>query len=559
MLVLNVIQGPDKGMRLTLPDDEPQMIGRSSESIVLSDQTISRRHAELTPEGDGTWYIRDLQSANGTFINGVRATPERRKLRLGDQIRTGNTLLIYGENVRNPLANRLKLAPADEIDVAFERTIDANDESMIMSSPEPSQAAQFQLQIVYELVALIGSVTDTQELLDKVMDVVFEYFSADRGFVLLCEHPLDEPDPVVLRFREDEDTLPDPNRPATISRTIVHYVLERGVAVLSSNAMSDTRFTSGDSVQAYGIRSAMCVPIKHKEHYYGVIHLDSQIANYTFTEDQLSLLTAIGVQTGLALDNARLLEGRVQEERLAAMGQTIASLSHSIKNILQGMRGGSDLVDLGMRKKNPDAVKQGWRIVQRNQEKIFALTLNMLQYSKQRQPELEMAHLTPMFEDLVELVQARFDAKQVALIVDIEPGLPPVPVEVSGMHQAVLNLLHNALDACESERGAVTLACRYDGEENEVKLSVADNGVGMNRAQRQHLFKPFVSTKGYGGTGLGLVVTKKIVEEHGGWVEVQSKVKKGTTITIHLPTEMQGESEDTISSHGTQVPTPWRL
>lgn len=545
LLVLNVIQGPDKGMRITLPDDEPQLIGRSSEAIVLSDQTISRRHAELTPEGDGTWYIRDLQSANGTFINGVRATTERRKLKLGDQVRTGNTLLIYGENVRNPLANRLKLARADEMDVSFERTIDANDESMIMSSPEPSQAAQFQLQIVYELVALIGSVTNKQQLLEKVMDVVFEYFSADRAFLLLCEHPLDEPEPAVLRFREDEDTLPDPNRPATISRTIVHYVLERGVAVLSSNAMNDTRFTSGDSVQAYGIRSAMCVPIVHKDKYYGVIHLDSQIANYTFTEDQLSLLTAIGVQTGLALDNARLLEQRVQEERLAAMGQTIASLSHSIKNILQGMRGGSDLVELGMRKKNPDALRQGWEIVQRNQDKIFALTLNMLQYSKQRQPELEMCQLGPMFEDLVALVQGRYDAKRVALIVDMEPGLPPVPMEQSGMHQAVLNLLHNALDACESESGAVTLSCRFDPLDHEVKISVADNGVGMNRAQRMQLFTPFQSTKGYGGTGLGLVVTKKIVEEHGGEIDVQSKAKKGTTFTISLPTEMRGAPAET--------------
>ena len=552
MLVLNVIQGPDKGMRITLPDDEPQLIGRSSEAIVLSDQTISRRHAELTPEGDGTWFIRDLQSSNGTFVNGVRVT-ERHKLNLGDQVRTGNTLLIYGENIRSPLTHRLKLAPADEIDVSFERTIDANDESMIMSSPEPSQAAQVQLQIVYKLVELIGSATDKQQLLEKVMDVVFESFSADRAFLLLCEHPLDEPEPAVIRFREDEDVLPDPNRQATISRTIVHYVLERGVAVLSSNAMSDTRFTSGDSVQAYGIRSAMCVPIVHKDHYYGVIHLDSQIANYTFTEDQLSLLTAIGVQTGLALENARLLGERVQEERLAAMGQTIASLSHSIKNILQGMRGGSDLVELGMRKKNPDALRQGWEIVQRNQDKIFALTLNMLQYSKQRQPELELAQPGPMFEDLVALVQRRYDTKQVALIVDLEPGLPPIPMEQSGMHQALLNLLHNALDACESESGAVTLACRIDPLDNEVKISVADNGIGMSRAQRMQLFTPFQSTKGYGGTGLGLVVTKKIVEEHGGEIEVQSKVKKGTTLTISLPTEMRGAPAEThdpdVSGH----------
>ncbi len=546
MLVLNVIQGPDKGMKIALPDTEPQLIGRSSEAIVLSDQTISRRHAELTPEGDGTWYIRDLSSANGTFVNGVRVT-ERRKLKLGDQVRTGNTLLIYGENTPNPLANRLRLAPASHMDVNVEHTVDANEESMIMSSPEPLQAAEFQLQIIYHLVALIGSVTDKQTMLEKMMDLVFEYFAADRGFVLLCEDVEDDPKPVVMRFRDDKDVLPDPKRKATISRTIVQYVLDRGVAVLSSNAMNDTRFTSGDSIQAYGIRSAMCVPIKHKDNTYGVIQLDSKIANYTFTEDQLSLLAAIGVQTGLALDNARLLSQRMQEERLAAVGSAVASLSHSIKNILQGMRGGSDVVELGIRKRSLDVILKGWAIVHRNQEKIYQLTLNMLQFSKQRQPELAMEQLLPMFKDLAALVQSQFDAKNVALITDIEPGLPPVPIEVSGMHQAVLNLLQNALDACEPGSGAVTLACRYDELDQEIKIIVTDNGIGMTRAQRNELFQPFHSTKGYGGTGLGLVVTKKIVEEHGGEITVQSKPKQGTTFTISLPTEMGREPAATHS------------
>ena len=534
-------------MRITLPDHEPQLIGRSSEAIVLSDQTISRRHSELTPEGDGTWWIRDLQSANGTFVNGVRVS-ERRKLKPGDQVRTGNTLLIYGEEAPDPLANRLKLAPASEIDASVEHTVDANEESMIMSSPEPSQAAEFQLQIIYQLVALIGSVTNKQQLLEKMMNVVFEYFAADRGFVLLTESEgKREPRPVVMRFREDKESLRDPKRKATISKTIVQYVLKRGVAVLSSNAMSDTRFAAGDSVQAYGIRSAMCVPIKHKDHTYGVIQLDSQIANYTFTEDQLSLLAAIGVQTGLALDNARLLEKRMQEERLAATGSAVASLSHSIKNILQGMRGGSDVVELGLRKNSLDVIQKGWDIVHRNQEKIFQLTLNMLQFSKQRKPELSLEHLLPMFKDLAGLVQSQFDAKGVALITDIEPDLPPVPVEVSGLHQAVLNLLQNALDACEPDTGIVTLGCQYDETDQSVRISVADNGVGMDRTLRSELFQPFRSTKGYGGTGLGLVVTKKIVEEHGGIIRVQSKRNKGTTFTITLPTESEREPAATHS------------
>jgi signal transduction histidine kinase len=247
------------------------------------------------------------------------------------------------------------------------------------------------------------------------------------------------------------------------------------------------------------------------------------------------------------MDNARLLDQRMQEERLAAVGSAVASLSHSIKNILQGMRGGSDVVELGLRKNSMDVMVKGWDIVRRNQEKIYQLTLNMLQFSKQRQPELSMEHLLPMFKDLAGLVQSQFDAKGVALITDVEPDLPPVPIELSGIHQAVLNLLQNALDACEPDTGVVTLACRFDELDQEVRIIVRDNGIGMSRATQRELFQPFRSTKGYGGTGLGLVVTRKIVQEHGGEIAVQSKLKQGTTFTISLPTEYDREPAATHS------------
>lgn len=94
VLVLTVIQGPDKGRRYELPDHEPQLIGRSSEALPLSDNAVSRRHAELTPD-DGVWYIRDLQSQNGTHVNGVRIEQPTR-LRPGDQIRTGQSLFVFG-------------------------------------------------------------------------------------------------------------------------------------------------------------------------------------------------------------------------------------------------------------------------------------------------------------------------------------------------------------------------------------------------------------------------------------------------------------------------------
>jgi signal transduction histidine kinase/pSer/pThr/pTyr-binding forkhead associated (FHA) protein len=555
MLILTVIQGPDKGRRFELPDDEPQQIGRSSEALPLYDQTISRRHAELTPD-NGRWYIRDLGSSNGTYVNGVRVT-QARMLQPGDQIRAGTSLVIYGEDPklkrRSKRSSAVHMAGRAELPVSVESTVASSDDSMIMSSPDPKQSAEFQLNVIYELVTLIGNVTDKQELFEKVMEVVFGYFDADRGFILVGEEPGQRPEPVVVRRRHDAGQnlvheLEAKGKPITISRTIVKHVMKKGVGVLSSNAMADSRFASGDSVQGYGIRSAMCVPIKYKDRLYGVIQVDSKVANYTYTDDQLNLLTAIGVQTGLALANLRLVESRLRSERLAGVGQTVASLSHSIKNILQGLRGGADVVEMGLKKQQMKVIGGGWDIVSRNLERIYELTMNMLAYSKQRQPEFEMGNLPPLLGEVAALLAQQYENKKVALIQDYADDLPPMPLDAGGIHQAILNLLSNALDAVEPESGAVTLRADYLPDDEVVSIRITDNGEGMSSATLRRLFQPFQSSKGLKGTGLGLVVTKKIVEEHGGTITVRSKPKQGTTFTIRLPLNVRGD--DAAATHG---------
>ena len=279
----------------------------------------------------------------------------------------------------------------------------------------------------------------------------------------------------------------------------------------------------------------MCVPIKYNDRLYGVIQVDSKIANYTYTEDQLNLLTAIGVQTGMALANLRLVEQRLRSERLAGVGQTVASLSHSIRNILQGMRGGADVVELGLKKKNLGVVNNGWVIVSRNLERIYGLTLNMLAFSKQRRPEIELTNLAPLLDEVVALVSTQYENRGAALINDVPADLPPVPIDGGAIHQAVLNLLTNALDAVEAQQGVVTLRVELEEATDRVRLSVTDNGVGISPGSRRRLFEPFHSTKGLRGTGLGLVVTKKVVDEHGGTIHVDSQPGAGATFTIELP------------------------
>ena len=549
--MLDVLQGPDRGKKFTLPADEPQLIGRSSEALPLTDTTVSRRHAELTPD-DGRWFLRDLDSANGTFVNGERVSGDPIELTPGDQVRCGSTLMVFGVTPDDGKAGLVQVVDAGDMDVTVEHRVNANEDSMILAVPDPVRAASDHLRVIYELTSLTARSIERQQLLDGVMDLIFAEFRPDHGFILLkadVADPRSSLDPIVVRYkdrpaRKDAGKIP-------VSRTIIQHTMSRGEGILSTNAMSDTRFQAGDSVQAYGIRSAICVPVSVGPHVAGVICIDSSLANFTFTESQLHLLNAIGQHTGLALTSAELFSSRMQTERLAAIGQTVAWLSHSIKNILQGLRGGADAVELALKKGDLKLANEGWPILTRNLDRIYGLTLNMLAYSKRRELEIEMTPVSRLIGEAAQLVQDQCDRKRVALVLDLAEDVPPIPMDPDAVHQALVNLLLNALEAVRPGTGVITVRCRYLPEAHQAQITVSDNGPGIPEERRDDVFEAFWSTKGQRGTGLGLAVTRKIVQEHGGEVTLESTVGEGAAFIISLPSD-----KAMLRSADTELPRP---
>jgi signal transduction histidine kinase len=562
---LLVLQGPDKGRRFELPD-ETTVVGRDSRQLPLTDNTVSRKHCELEPV-DGGWVLHDMGSANGTYINGQRVA-NRYDLKLGDQIRVGRTLLVFGAQpgVSRTSGGNVSLAGEElGMDSSIMHTVASNEDSIVLAVPEPAAAAMTNLKVLYQLGAALGSSFDEDQVLEVVMDLVFEHVKADRGMILLIDPTQgNELVPKVVRTRDESDGKSADTvhgRAVTTekihaSRTIINHVIANGEGVLSSNAMADRRFSKGKSIHNLGIRSALCVPIKARklqdrggDETIGVIYIDSSVANYTYSPDQLRLLTAIGLQAGMAVQNAKLYRQGLQAERMAAIGETTAALSHSIKNILQALRGGADVVEMGLRARNLDQSTKGWRIVDRNLEKIYNLTMNLLAYSKAREPSIEMIQPRQIIEECLELIAPSANEKGVMAVADIDPDHPPIPIDPDGVHQVLMNLLSNALDAVEPKEGLIRVVCRYDADEKQSVLEVIDNGAGVAPSMMSHMFELFHSTKGNRGTGLGLAVAKKIVDEHDGSILVTSAPGEGTTFTIRLPV-YQAKLGDPSHTHG---------
>ncbi len=552
---LVVLQGPDKG-RTFQTGEESFVLGRSSEQALLTDNTISRHHAELC-RVDGAWLLEDRGSSNGTYLNGVRvAKPVR--VKRGDQIRLGSTLLVFAGDEQNEAVVRGLVdldAGGKYVDSAIMASIPSNEDSVIIAAPETADAVRA-WRVMYSLAETLSSTLSEQEMLERVMDVIFEQVPVDRGFILMRDRSSEDMIAQVVRFRTRGGRgNSDEKQPITTSHRIIDHVTHKHEAVLCTNAMTDRRFaavgaSNQGSIHDFSLRSVICAPIIARNELLGVIHVDSSMSAHTYNEEQLRLITAIGYQTGLALENLQLLASRMQQERLAAVGETVAYLSHHIKNILQGMRSGADLLELGLAKKREEQVHQGWGIVRRNLDKVMDLTMNMLAFSKDRQPRLDFVQINHVVNEVVELAQHTADERHIMLLSDLEENIPPILMDADGIQRALLNIVMNALDAVAHDEGIVHVKTRYDAAKKVATMSVHDNGPGIPENHIAAMFQPFHSTKGNAGTGLGLAVAKKVLDEHRGRIEVTSNQIEGTIFSLQLPAAdgVKFDSTDTMGA-----------
>ena len=538
MAELYVLHGPDKGRSFSI-SDEVVLIGRGSDQVPLTDQTVSRRHAEMRRE-DGTWIIRDLNSANGTYVNEVRIE-EPTRLKNGDRIRLGQTILSYickesiehiaGENIPPDLV-RLDAEEADGGGAVI-ATVSSSEDSIVLPGTDTQYAVK-SWKAVRELTDVIGSFLTPEQLLHRVMDIVFEELPAERGVIFVLDEETGELLPEVVRFRNRRARAEAARNAIVASRNIVQHVLDTHEGVLCDAPEEEE--PAGERGDRPRPRSVICAPIKARNKVIGVIHLDCPAEQYTYNEYDLRLITALGYQAGLALENARLVEAHLERERLAATGEALAYLSHSIKNIVQGMRAGGDIVKRGLERRDFAVTTRGWRILNRNLDRVYSLMLNMLAFSKRREPHLQTLFVSKIVDDVVELVREQAEELGVQIEVQHDPAAPPIPVDYEGLHQTLLNIVTNSLEAVTRGEGRITISTAGDFENRRVIVTVTDNGPGIPPDEVDKIFEPFHSTKGHAGTGLGLAVARKTINELGGSIEYQPAPGGGATFIIRLPT-----------------------
>ncbi|MGO8822739.1 MAG: two-component system sensor histidine kinase NtrB [Desulfomonilaceae bacterium] len=241
---------------------------------------------------------------------------------------------------------------------------------------------------------------------------------------------------------------------------------------------------------------------------------------------------------GVIVTSVNITSVKEIQKQLIMVGQTVAGMAHSIKNIMMGLDGGIYIVNGGIKINDQKEIKDGWEIVLLNFEKLSHLVKDILYCSREREPNFKLINPNTVVTEVFNLFKDLAARYSIEIRLDLDPTLELAVVDPEGLHTVLTNLVTNAMDACKMDLWKDThlLEIRTrKGLDGSVIIEVADNGLGIDKDLKHHVFEDLFTSKGDKGTGLGLMVTQKIMKEHGGNITFRSRPSQGTTFVATFP------------------------
>jgi PAS domain S-box-containing protein len=234
---------------------------------------------------------------------------------------------------------------------------------------------------------------------------------------------------------------------------------------------------------------------------------------------------------------------RQLQDKLSSVGLLIGSISHGIKGLLNGLDGGIYLVNSGLKKNDRERIDRGWDIAMRNVRRIRSMVMDILYYAKDREPDWQKVAAEEVMNDVCRMMEERAKKLNIEFEYSGGDGIGEFEADPQAVRSLLVNLVENALDACriDKKKQHHHVSVMVEGVPEAVKFAVTDNGVGMDRETCDKAFTLFFSSKGAGGTGLGLFIANKITQAHGGEIELESEESNGSRLVVTLPRKRPAE------------------
>ena len=496
---------------------------------------------------NGQYFLSDLKSRNGTFVNKKRI--KNISIKHNDRIVFGSRSFVF--SLKDPETDDSDPTYTSGEDTVFFHEDDIQLSDMVASkaeiaaqtfldpkkdgkenSPDQLINGHSRLLLLYQLIDQLRYEKNIDEILSMGTDLIFGALpSAERSVIMLRSSPKDPLEARIVKYRDekpDGDVIP-------VSQTVIKKVINEKLALVSRDALDDSRFETGESIMVHNLKSIICVPLISGQRVIGVLHIDTSQVLDSFTQNDLEFTAAVAHEISISIDNSRLQREALQNERMAAIGLTITNIAHNIRNVLTINKGVEEVMSMQVSEIGDEKLEKIWQLIRKSLEQINNLSSDMLNFTRVHPLKLELTNINSIVLKYRDFFQENLTRTGIKLEMDLDPNLTKWVMDESGLKRSLLNLVVNANDAVKGKDNAIVTISTFADAQNHLNISVSDNGCGIESDQGRNIFQLFFTTKGTKGSGLGLPMVQRFVERLGGTITVKSKVKEGTTFTLNIP------------------------
>ena len=514
------IQGEGESRQAKL-DSDGTTLGRGSDCDVVLDHThVSRVHAKIYQDPFGRWIIEDLNSHNGVFIEDQRV--DAQALSPGQVISIHPfKLTLHDQFDEDIISNASASSAVSSVD-------DALAEKVIVSKTAEERPL---IEYLNEITAHLLAMPDPSELYSRVCQELARKFDSLVTIVRLPSASvplLDSPEVLACHIGTTDPAVFVAPTNLRLSRRILEAVRKEGVAVMAKSTPSSGTHLTLTIVDAGSPHLVFSAPVSDPCETFDTLYIE--ILAQTAPPEMFEFIEAVARQVSFVRKSFLFR----QRERMASIGQTMSGLAHCIKNVLNGIRSGSSVIDRAIATEDFERVCKGWQTVHRNNEMLGTLVLDMLALARDTQVHPFPTDVNDLAQQVCDLMKDNAAEREVTITYVPDKDLSDVLLDPTHFYRCLLNLLSNAIDAC-SHAGAVRVRIHRGHRSRRFTVSITDNGQGIKPEAQRRLFQEFFTTKGGKGTGLGLPVTKKLVGQMDGEIRFHSVPGHGTRFVLAFP------------------------
>ncbi|MCP4745156.1 MAG: FHA domain-containing protein [Desulfobacteraceae bacterium] len=523
---------------------EKTYIGNDPDNAVYIPSTgVSEKHAVIT-KIEEHFYLTDNASRLGTYLNGNKV--QEKRLTHHDRLTIGGQSYLFllelghsDDSALDTLFTATDTISLSEEEIDFSELLAQNADSAARglfrqtdtdhySQTSSSDRAYQRLSLLYQLSEKLRSTRDLDDILEKGLDLIFQAIPAASCSLIMLKSPIEGSLEVrafkTLNSRHGAST----GEVLNISRTLLDWVLTEKIALVSQDVTEDMRLEESESIRIQNVNSIICVPMIRQEKVVGVLYVDSNTVINPLVQEDAIFAAAVANEMALCIENTRLQQQALRNERMAAIGMTVANLAHNIRNLIALNQSAVDLMGMHLSKIDNPKIKKNWQWIKQSFDGINQLSFGMLEYAKADKIVLELTDINQMINSARGLIVRdgiEFDFQ-------LAPENPKWMIDSTQCHRALLNLVVNAIHAVKDcEKAQIRIFTKLD-EGNRLIIGVTDNGCGIMPEKQEKVFQLFFTTKGTEGTGLGLPMVQKLIERMGGELTFNSKAGIGSVFKM---------------------------